>query len=139
MARSIWSLATVLLLAVVSNPARAAVQLSRGQELIYTGTAVGKQSVSGGLPETFRGQVRIAALGPRASPTEGYSVDLMAGVTREGAKSGRRPLEYADLSTVQYRPDLSRVTAWPRARARDPLGDLIQVLDVPLPPRATLN
>jgi hypothetical protein len=114
-------------------------QLSPGQELIYTGTAVWKQSVSGGPPEMFQGRVRIAALVTRAAPAEGYSVDLMAAVTREAPKGGQRPRAYADLNTVQYRPDLSRATPWPRALARDPLGDLIQVLDVPLAPRAALK
>jgi hypothetical protein len=139
MVRSGWMPLLAMSLAALSGTARAAMQLSPGQELIYTGTAVWKQSVSGGPPETFQGRVRIAALVTRAAPSEGYSVDLMAAVTRDAPKGGQRPRAYADLNTVQYRPDLSRTTPWPRAHARDPLGDLIQVLDVPLAPSAALK
>ena len=66
MIRQVWTLVLVGSLAVPSSAARAAVPLSPGEELIYTGTAVWKQSVSGGPPEIFRGRVRIAALVTRA-------------------------------------------------------------------------
>ena len=68
MVRSGWMPLLAMSLAALSGTARAAMHLSPGQELIYTGTAVWKQSVSGGPPETFQGRVRIAALVTRAAP-----------------------------------------------------------------------
>lgn len=134
-----WLLVPVVLLAALPGAARAAVQLTPGQELTYTGKAVWKQTVSGGPPEAFRGRVRLTALVTRADPAAGYSVDLMTAVTREAPEGGRQAPGYADLNTIEYRPDLSRTTPWPRTIARDPLGDLIQVLDVPLAPGDALK
>ena len=53
MVRSGWMPLLAMSLAALSGTARAAMQLSPGQELIYTGTVGWKQSVSGGPPETF--------------------------------------------------------------------------------------
>lgn len=126
--------AAAVLAAACALPAAGAVTLAPGQELIYTGTAEWKETPSGRPPVIHRGTVRVTALITRADPDQGYAAIVMRSVQPAAQTGQARLAGYGDLMAERWRADLSRDYAWPGHIPQDPLGNLIQVLDVPLGP-----
>jgi peroxiredoxin len=130
------SLAMIALTASVSMPARAAVKVAPGQEFLYTGTATWKVAGTGGQAQTVDGPVKISALVTEADPAKGYAVIVMRSFN-PAAKAGQPsiPPEVA-LDTTRYGADLA--ASGPPDRPAGPVSAVIQMLRIPLTPRAEL-
>jgi peroxiredoxin len=131
------SLGVMTLIAVSGMPAGAAVKVAPGQEFLYTGTATWKVTATGGQGEIVAGPVKISALVTEADPAKGYAVIVMRSFSPE-AKAGQPqiPAE-VELDTTRYGADLAPTT--PPGRPTGPLSAVIQLLRVPITPRADLK
>jgi hypothetical protein len=127
-------LAAAVLAAACALPAAGAIRLTQGQEFLYTGTAEWRETPAGRPPAIHRGAVRVTVLVTQADPDHGYAAIVMRAVQPVMEKGQARLAGYGDLTAARWRADLSRDYAWPGHIPQDPLGNLIQVLDVPLGP-----
>jgi hypothetical protein len=127
-------LAAAVLAAACALPAAAAIPLTPGQEFLYTGTAEWKETPSDRPPVIHRGAVRVTVLVTQADPDHGYAAIVMRAVQPVMAKGQARLAGYGDLTAARWHADLSRDYAWPGHITEHPLGNLLQVLDVPLGP-----
>jgi hypothetical protein len=128
-----------VLAAACALPAAGAATLAPGRELIYTGTAEWKKTPLGRPPVIHRGTVRVTALVTRADPDQGCAAIVMRSVQPVAQNRQARLAGYGDLMAARWRADFSRDFAWPGHIVEHPLGNLIQVLDLPLGPGYYLN
>ena len=77
----------VALVVAAIHPAGAALKISAGQELIYSGTASWKINGTAGQSQTITGPIRFSALVTEADPAKGYSVVRMRRFQQDGKTS----------------------------------------------------
>jgi peroxiredoxin len=132
-----WPAALALGLAL-AGPARAALKITPGQELIYAGTATWKiTSTPGDRREEITGPMRFSALVSEADPAKGYSVILMRRF-EPVAKTGQDQTQNdAELATLQFGSDLAR-TGSPD-RPSSPISVVMQAVHLPFGPRAEVK
>jgi hypothetical protein len=82
---------------------------------------------------------RMRPAGRGSDPDHGYAAIVMRAVQPAAQTGQARLAGYGDLTAARWRADLSRDFAWPGHIPEHPLGNLLQVLDVPLGPSYYLN
>jgi hypothetical protein len=132
-------LAVMMVTAAGGLPARAAVKVTPGQELIYSGSAELKVTNPAGQSQTISGPVKISALATEADPSKGYAVILLRSF-QPGQVAGQPKLPAdSGLTTLRYGADLTPSGAPEGPSGASPVSALLQALRVPLAPRAELK
>ena len=119
------------------GPALAALKITPGQELLYSGTAEWKLTKTGGQPETITGPLRFSAVVSEADPAKGYSVILMRRFQPDARSGQGQDQADAELATAQFGADLARTG--PPDRPTGPISAVMQALRLPFAPRAELK
>lgn len=130
-------LAALALVVAAVRPAGAAVKISAGQELIYSGTASWKITATAGPSQTITGPIGFTALVSEADPGKGFSVILMRRFQQNGKPGLEQNQSDVELATLQFGPDLAR-TGLPE-RPTGPISVVMQAIRLPFAPRADVN
>jgi hypothetical protein len=130
-------LAVMLVTAAGGLPAPAAGKITPGQEFSYSGTAELQVTNPAGKVQTIAGPVKISALDTEADPAKGYAVILLRSFQPQSAAGQPNLPADIGLTTVRYGADLAPSGA-PEAPT-GPISAVLQVLRVPLAPRAELK
>jgi hypothetical protein len=119
-------------------PASAAVKLTVGQELVYTGTVEWKMAQDGGPTQSFTGPVQLSAVVTETDPAKGHALLVMRRFQpdRKPDQPGAPP--EATVGTVRY--DTSLLATRPRPTfVGGPLAEISPSLATPLTPQAELK
>lgn len=125
-----WAVAAAL-------PAGAAVKLTRGQELVYSGTGEWKMASASGPSQTFSGPVQLSAVIAETDAAKGHSIILMRRFQPGGQAGQPAPPMDVGVGTVRYAADLTVTPA--QSLPGGPVAALLQSLSVPLSPKAELK
>jgi len=118
-------------------PALGVAKVMLGQEFAYSGTAEWKQSRPRGPALTIDGAVKIAAAVSEAEPQKGYAVIIMRAFEPQRRPGQPNFPAEAEVTTVRYGADLTSTA--PGAGPSSPIGELFQLLSVPLSPGTGLK
>ena len=113
---SFWRVGPVaayLLILAAAAPVGAAVKLTVGQELIYSGTVEWKMSQGGGPTQTFSGPLHLSAVVTEADTAKGYALIVMRHFQPEPkpgqpSPTPRRPWERSAMIPALLPPLLAR-------------------------------
>jgi hypothetical protein len=125
-----WAVAAAL-------PVGAAVKLTRGQELIYSGTGEWKMVNAAGPSQTFSGPVQLSAVITETDAAKGHAVILMRSFQPKAQAGQPSPPSEVGVGTVRYGADLTVTPA--QALPGGPLGAILQTLSAPLTPQVELK
>src|SRR5689334_11916506 len=96
--------AALALVLTTLSPAGAALKISPGQELIYSGTTTLKITSTEGPAQIIAGPLHCSALVSEADPAKGYSVILMRRFQPDTKAGQDQNQSDVGLSTVQFSP-----------------------------------
>jgi peroxiredoxin len=136
--RQVGPVAIATLALSAAAPAAAAVKLTVGQELLYTGTVAWKMAQEGTPAQSFTGPLQLSAVVTASDPALGYALLVMRRFQPDQRPDQPGAPPEATVGTIRY--DSSLIPTRPRPTfVGGPLAEISPALATPLTPQADLK